>query len=129
MTTYKIIKCPLNIPNGRKVFQMSRIYNNNFHSKVLQKVHKHIDILGLKRNHLATLAVSLCDFYRVQKLPQFLFIRGQCLFSQVNTQRKHNHACYDLPEHVLNLAHMYVHIMLYRLYIGRLTDLRFSKPI
>jgi hypothetical protein len=33
---------------------MTRIYNNIFHSKVLQNVPK-MGIFGLKRNHLATL--------------------------------------------------------------------------
>jgi hypothetical protein len=40
MTTFKITKRPLNIPNGRKIFQMTRIYNNNFHSNVLQSILK-----------------------------------------------------------------------------------------
>jgi hypothetical protein len=51
---YKITKWPQNIPNGRKILQMTKIYQNNFHSKVLQKFIQ-IGIFGLKRNHLATL--------------------------------------------------------------------------
>jgi hypothetical protein len=39
MTTI-IAKCPLNIPNGRKIFLVARIYINIFHSEVLQNIPK-----------------------------------------------------------------------------------------
>jgi hypothetical protein len=35
---YKITKCPLNIPNGCKIFQMTRINYSIFHSKALQNI-------------------------------------------------------------------------------------------
>jgi hypothetical protein len=37
---YKITKCPLNIPNGCKIFQMTRIFNYIIHSKVLPNTPK-----------------------------------------------------------------------------------------
>jgi hypothetical protein len=37
---YNITKWPLNIPNGRKIFQMTIKYTNIFHSKALQDLPK-----------------------------------------------------------------------------------------
>jgi hypothetical protein len=51
---------PIKYTNGRKIFQMTGIYNSIFYSKVLQK-YTQIGMFGLKRNHLATL--GLTDFH------------------------------------------------------------------
>jgi hypothetical protein len=37
---FTITKCPLHIPHGRKVIRMNRIYNNIFHTIVLQNIPK-----------------------------------------------------------------------------------------
>jgi hypothetical protein len=38
ITWYKITKCPLNIPDGRKILPMEIIYNIIFHSEVLPNI-------------------------------------------------------------------------------------------
>jgi hypothetical protein len=44
-------------PNGRKTFQMTRIYNSIFVARS-SKIYPKWDCFGLKRNHLATLDVA-----------------------------------------------------------------------
>jgi hypothetical protein len=53
---YKIPKYLQNFPNDCKIFQLTLIYINTSHSKILPKIQ--IGIFGLKRNHLATLIGS-----------------------------------------------------------------------
>jgi hypothetical protein len=69
--TRNYTKFPLNMANGRKIYQMDIKYTNIFHCKALQNLPK-ICIFGLKIYHLATLISSRTSFslhaYLVGKL-------------------------------------------------------------
>jgi hypothetical protein len=70
MTT-KITNCPLNIPNGRKIFQMTRIYHIVCHSKVLKQHPNWYFCYEKKTIYLATLIQKIIFTFQFFQ-PDFL---------------------------------------------------------